>query len=376
MWGWLDRRFFRVYVIPGAVFQSVMIGGGYGTGREIVEYFTAYGFVGGLLGLSVAFLALGSILALTFELARRFRVTEYRSFFKLLLGRAWFLFEILIILLFLLVLAVLASASGNILQDNFGLPYYVGLVLMLVIIGVLTFHGREAVAKVLTFWSFVLYAVFILFFAAVLTHDWDGGSGAASVPAMLDGWWVSGLQYSLYNVAALPVLLYAARDFETRAETFRSGMIGGAIAIVPAVMLHVSLSMAWPDVMDQPIPVYRMMESMGLPVLLLVYSIMLFGTFIETGAGMLQGINDRIDAWLVEKRGTGLTRTARAGLAIAAIVVSALLGLWGIINLIAAGYGTMAWGFLLVYVVPLFTVGLWRIVRGSDRAAAAPAAPD
>ena len=87
---------------------------------------------------------------------------------------------------------------------------------------------------------------------------------------------------------------------------------------------------------------------------------------------MLQGINDRIDAWLVEKRGTGLPRAARAGLAIAAIVVSALLGLWGIINLIAAGYGTMAWGFLLVYVVPLFTVGLWQIVRGNGRTAAVP----
>ncbi|HET6628987.1 MAG TPA: hypothetical protein VFG91_04365 [Woeseiaceae bacterium] len=364
-----DTRFFRVYIIPGAVFQSVMIGGGYGTGREIIEYFTAYGFIGGLLGLLVAFLAIGTILALTFELARRFGVREYRSFFKVLLGRWWFLFEILIILQFLLVLAVLASASGNILRDSFDLPYSVGLVLMLVVIGVLTYYGREAIAKVLTFWSFVLYAVFIAFFIAVLATDWDTGGGAGGA-AILGGWWLSGLQYALYNVAALPLLLYVARDFETRAETFRSGMIGGAIAIIPAVILHVSMYMLYPDVLEQPIPVYWMMAQMAMPVLLLCYSIMLFGTFIETGAGMLQGINDRIDAWLVEKRHRGLTRPAHAALAIVAIIVSALLGFWGITSLIAQGYGTMAWGFLFVYVLPLFTVGVWRIFRGGEPAPA------
>lgn len=35
----------------------------------------------------------------------------------------------------------------------------------------------------------------------------------------------------------------------------------------------------------------------------------------------------------------------------------------GITNLIAQGYGSMAWGFLVVYVVPLSSIGLYRIVR-------------
>ena len=49
MQGVFSSRFVRVYVVPGAVFQSVMIGGGYGTGREIVEFFTSFGLLGGLL---------------------------------------------------------------------------------------------------------------------------------------------------------------------------------------------------------------------------------------------------------------------------------------------------------------------------------------
>ena len=105
------------------------------------------------------------------------------------------------------------------------------------------------------------------------------------------------------------------------------------------------------------------MAQLGMTVLLVIYSVMLFGTFIETGAGMLQGINERVDAFLIEKSGKGLSRMAHAAIAMAAIVVSALLSLWGITNLIAEGYGTIAWGFLAVYVIPLVTIGLYRIVR-------------
>jgi uncharacterized membrane protein YkvI len=363
MAGLFSSRFFRVYIVPGAVYQSVMIGGGYGTGREIVEYFTSYGFLGGLLGLGVAFVALASILALTFEFSRHFQAYDYRNFFKRLLGRGWFAFEVLIILQFLLVLAVLASAAGNILRDNFAIPYGVGLSVMLAVVGVLTFFGRDVIAKALTFWSFFLYAVFFTFFISVFSDGWLPIVDAFDHAEIVSGWWHSGFKYALYNLSSVPLLLYVARVFESRAEALRSGVVAGVIAIVPALIFQIAFFVVYPEILEQAIPVYWMMGKLGMTVLLVVYSVMLFGTFIETGAGMLQGINERIDAFLIEKRGTGLSRLAHAALAVSAIALSALLSLWGITNLIAAGYGTMAWGFLVVYVVPLVTIGLFRIVR-------------
>jgi len=363
MFNFLNSRFFKVYVVPGAVFQSVMVGGGYGTGREIVEYFTSYGFLGGLLGLGIAFACMATILALTFEFARLFQVYDYRNFFKNLVGRGWVLFEALMILLFLLVLAVLASAAGNILQDNFGISYVAGLSIMLVVVGVLTFFGRDVIARVLTFWSFFLYAVFFTFFITVFSNNWAPIGEAVRHAQIIDGWWQSGFRYALYNIAAAPLLLYVARVFETRKEAIGSGVIAGAIAMTPALVFQVAFFAAYPEILEQPIPTYWMMGQLGMSVLLVVYSIMLFGTFIETGAGMLQGINERIDAYLEEKRGKGLSRATHAMIAVSSIGVSAILSLWGITNLIARGYGSMAWGFLFVYVIPLLTIGLYRIIR-------------
>ena len=47
-------KFVRIYLVPGAVFQSILVGGGYGTGREVVEYFTRFGPTGGLLSAGLA----------------------------------------------------------------------------------------------------------------------------------------------------------------------------------------------------------------------------------------------------------------------------------------------------------------------------------
>ena len=47
----MNRQIFRRILMPGLILQSVMIGGGYATGREIVEFFLVLGPTGGLLAM-------------------------------------------------------------------------------------------------------------------------------------------------------------------------------------------------------------------------------------------------------------------------------------------------------------------------------------
>ncbi len=56
---------------------------------------------------------------------------------------------------------------------------------------------------------------------------------------------------------------------------------------------------------------------------------------------------------------------SHAALAVSAVLGSSLLSIWGITNLIAEGYGTMALGFLAIYVIPMMTIGVFRIVRSN-----------
>jgi len=357
------RKFVRIYLVPGAVFQSIVIGGGYGTGREIVQYFTRLGPYGGLLAGMMAFAVFALVIALTFEIGRRFRAYDYRAFFKVLLGEAWFLYEIVAAFMFMLLFAVLIAAASGVLHDGFGLPAWIGIALVFTLIGVLEFFGRETVMRVLTFWSVVLYAVFIAFLIEVYQIIPDAIESAFDAGGIDRGWALSGFQYAMYNMMAIPIVLYVTHDFETRGQAIGSGITAAAIAMIPAMIFHVAFSGAGAEISAAPIPVFAMMNAHAMHVLAIAFSIMLFGTLIETGAGVLQGINERIDKQLVDYRREPLGKWGHTVVAVGFMGLALAVSSIGIVDLIAKAYGTMAWCFFAVYFVPLVTAGVWRLAR-------------
>ena len=175
----MKSTWFQKYLLPGFVFQSVVIGGGYGTGRELAEFFLTNGPVGGLLGMMLVSTVIWSLVcAVTFEFARVFRSNDYRAFFTHLLGRGWILFEICYFLLLLIILAVIAATAGTILEETFALDYTVGVVVMMAVIGFLVFRGSRTIERVLATWSLVLYGVFFTLFIWCMIR-FSGEIGAA-----------------------------------------------------------------------------------------------------------------------------------------------------------------------------------------------------
>jgi uncharacterized membrane protein YkvI len=361
------NRIVRIYLIPGAIMQSVMIGGGYGTGREVIEYFTRHGIWEGILGICVAAVCIAIVFTLSLEISRVFQVFDYRNFFKVLLGPVWFLYEILGVLLFLLVVAVIGSAAGTIAQDEFGLHKYAGIGFMLTAVVILNFYGRAILTTVLAYWSIFLYLVFATYLVSVCVSYSDQIATSLSRPLGDSPWLQSGLQYSFYNITAIPIILYAARGIETRSEAVGAGVIGALLAVIPAMMLHITFASDYPAVLSAELPVYYIFNDLNMNWLKMLYLIVLFGTFIETGAGNIQGFIERLDGWRMEKAGIPFSRITHATVAGIAVILAAVLSSAGIISLIADGYGTLAWGFLAVYVVPLLTIGVYRIIKATTQ---------
>jgi uncharacterized membrane protein YkvI len=365
-------RWIQTYLTPAAVFVSVVIGGGYGTGREVVEYFSLYGMKGGLLGMGMATIVFAVVLACTYEFARVFGVYEYRNFFRQLIGHFWFLFELLYVLAFVLIMGVISSAAGKIVEQELGLPGSLGLIAMLVLVSSLVMFGRGAVEKVLTLWCVLMYGVF----AVYLVKMWGAGGSdpwvLVAASTVDREWWVGGLLYPMYNVAIAPVLLFSARAIRTRRQAIGAGAFTAVFAMVPALLFHLSYTVGYPDVIEQPIPNYWMIDRFGSPLLMAFFLVALFGTLVQTGAGLVHGLIERVEAMLGGVGGHGLNRFARAAIAVSALIVSGLVGLIGIIELIGKGYSATAFGFALVYVLPICTWGVIRIARAGAAAGISP----
>lgn len=348
-----------------------MIGGGYGTGREIVEFFTRFGIGGGLLGLGLVTVCFAVLLAMSYEFARVFQAYDYRRFFRELLGRAWIAFEILYLAMFALVMAVIAAAAGELFKQRLNIPSLVGIGILLFVVMLLTFYGRQWVMRILALKAVLLTIVFIAYFVVISLSAGPRILSEVADSQVLAGWSGNALRYALYSSVVIPAMLFATSAIETRQQAVVSGVISAVVAVLPGVLLHLSFAAGYPDVLVQGIPLDWMISGLGVPALTVAYLIVLFGCLLDTGLCFIQSVNERIDGWRAEAKKEPLSRRARAGIAILCAFVSGLLSLFGVVDLIAQGYGTMAWGFLALYVGPLLTLGLYRLV---SRRAPPPAA--
>jgi uncharacterized membrane protein YkvI len=353
---------FRRYLLPGFVFQSVVIAGGYGTGRELVEFFLTRGPLGGLLAIGVTTLIWSAVSMATFELSRLWGAFDYRHFFQKLLGRGWWLFEVCYVGLLMIVLAVVAAASGAIAEETFGVNYWLGVTLVMVSVGALVFGGNRTIERFFTLWSFVLYALYLVFFLWCFQRF--GGTITANLTAEPagSGWLWAGLSYAGYNLAVIPPVLTTLRVHQTRRESFIAGALTGPIGMIPGLLFYLATIGKYPDILDARVPANVLLELLGSRAFQVAFQVVLFGTLVETGAGLIHAFNERISGLRADENAQ-LPRWVRPAVALGLLALGTFISRFGLIDLIARGYGTLTVGFILVYVIPVLTLGVYRIFR-------------
>ena len=91
---------------------------------------------------------------------------------------------------------------------------------------------------------------------------------------------------------------------------------------------------------------------------------MIFAALLESGASSVHAINERISQALLVRRGKVLSNRARLLIALALLVGCMFVAQrFGLVALIANGYRALGYILIAVYVVPLLTIGVWRLVQ-------------
>ena len=359
----------RTYLLPGFIFQSLIIGGGYGTGRELVEFFMLEGPGSGLAGMAVATLIWSVVLAVSFELARATGRYDYRSFLAGLLGRGWVAYEVVYLVGLVLVVSVLGSAAGTIAAEMVGWPEAAGNVVVIVLVGLLAFFGSAAIERVMSVWSVALYGVFAVVLVMAFGRFGPAISGALSETAADGGNWLgAGAAYAAYNVGLVPAILFVVRHLPDRRTAIISGALAGPLAMLPGLLIYLAMLAGYPAILAEAVPSDYLLATLDAPVVRLVFQVILFGTFIETGTALVHGFNER----LAGVAGPRMTGAVRAGVAAAMLVTALFVAeAVGLVDLIRSGYGALTWGYWVVFVIPVLTVGVYRLLanRSPDPAA-------
>ena len=88
--------YLKTILLPGIILQSVLIGGGFATGREIVEYGGKFGPYGWISGISI-FFGFTIMSIVSFEACRKWQVYDYKSLMIKLVGKGWVIYELIYI---------------------------------------------------------------------------------------------------------------------------------------------------------------------------------------------------------------------------------------------------------------------------------------
>jgi uncharacterized membrane protein YkvI len=357
----IRSKFFSVYLLPGFIFQSLVIGGGYGTGRELVEFFMTKGPVEGLLGMIISTVIWSVIMAISFEIARMAKSYDYRVFIRSFLGSAWWLYEIIYISGLILVIAVLGSAAAELTGQFFPGMNFIGLLIMMLSVGIIAFYGNQLIERVFSLWSICLYVVFLVLLVICFYRFGEVILSNLRWTSSSESWLRGGLEYAAYNIGPMPAMIFIAIHFENRHQALTSGMIAGLITILPGVMIYLAMLSAYPGIIHESIPIDYVLAQLDNYYLTTAFRIILFGTFIETGVGLIHGMNERISG-VFKEHDKDMPGWLRISIAIGVLIVCIFVAdTFGLIDLIAKGYGTLTWGYMLVFVFPVLTIGLYRI---------------
>jgi len=357
---------FRRYVLPGLAFKAVVIGGGYATGREIVTFFLPSGAIGGLYGLLITTAIWSAICAVTFAFALHTRTADYRSFFLALLGPFWRIYEIAYFLALLVLLAVFAAAAGAIVEAVLAWPSIVGTILLMGLIALFAAYGNDSVERLFKYVSFLLYGTYGLFVALSFANFGDRITNAFAHGTVTGHWAGGGITYAGYNIIGAIVILPVTRHLLCRKDALIAGLIAGPLAAFPAILFFICMSAYATAIRGEVLPSDFLLERLDFPAFRLLFQLMVFAALLESGTGGVHAINQRIAHAYQASRGREMSRFLRTGITIALLFVAVFVaGQFGLVALIANGYRWLAYTFLLIYVLPIMTLGVWRLVRSN-----------
>jgi uncharacterized membrane protein YkvI len=325
----------------GATYAGTVIGAGFASGQEIVQFFASFGKTG-LAGIAVAAVLFAWLGGRLLETGHHLRATAYHQAIYHVCGRrAAIILDVLTALFLFVMLAVMFAGIATVGRDSLGLPYNLGLAAAGAAVAVTVLGGIRGVAVA----NLAIAPLLVVCIAAVglyslAYHAFDPIHLAAPPsPASQSAphWLLATLIYASYNLmVAATVLVPLGGAVPHYASRAGGGALGGLILGGLAAFLTLVILIHHPDSLTHEIPILQV-ASQQHPLASIVYTAILLAAMYTTALASLYGCAGKMAA------ATGLHPAVTA---VMVTVAAVICGQFGFANLIkylfpVFGYATL-----------------------------------
>lgn len=233
----------RIFIIAFA-FVGIIVGAAFASGRESLQFYTSFGLVGGygVILATIFYVYCGMMLVL---IGKRLKTNNYiEAIFTMsgpYLGRV---IDYVIIFTMITTGIGMLAGGGSILQQHFGVPFWVGSLVMTLIVAFTIMLRVQKVVIAIGFLTPVLLIVLLIVCVhslltvdgSLLSYEAKVIATKATLPDSLPNWWIAALNHVSFNIA---VGAGMAIVMGGTVNSDRDAMLGGALGgfLVGAILL-------------------------------------------------------------------------------------------------------------------------------------------
>ncbi|TWT04329.1 hypothetical protein FQV26_15430 [Planococcus sp. CPCC 101016] len=281
----------------GSAFVGIIVGAGFASGQEILQYFTSFGYMGTVAAILATALFAYLGMSLT-RLGSRMKTTSHKEAIFGISGRIiGTIVDYIIILTLFGVGVVMIAGAGSIFSQQFNLPAPLGSTVMVVLV-VLTImmNVQKVIAIIGSITPFLIIAVIGLAVYSLVTMDSSFAalnSIANEQTSALPNWFISAINYVSFNIAvgaSMAIVMGGTEKDEKVAA--RGGFIGGLILGGLIILSHLAIFSKVDIVGSAEMPLLQIADDIS-PVLGVFMSFVLFGMIYNTAVSMLFSFSAR-----------------------------------------------------------------------------------
>lgn len=294
------HRFMQIMKIAMA-FVGVIVGAGFASGQEVLQYFVSFG-VGGLWGAALSGVVMTLMAIIILQLGSYFRAGEHGEVFKRVAHPVFSrILDIGVVVTLFSTGFVMFAGAGSNMEQQWGLPLWVGAILMLALVlaaGMLDVDKVTAIIGAIT--PFILIFIVLASVYTLLTADVDvahlDAVARETVSTTLPHWTVAAVNYVGFNlmVAVSMAIVIGGTMFHPR-WAGRGGMIGGLIYSAMIVLSALTLFAAVETVGTHDLPMLTIINELN-PVLGQLMAVVVYAMIFNTALGMFYALGKRLTA--------------------------------------------------------------------------------
>lgn len=271
-----------------AVYVGTVVGAGFATGKEIVEFFTQYGAFG-TIGVFISGSLFTWMGARMMVMARRIGAASYQQFNRYLFGNVMSpLVTVIMTAMIMGVVAVMIAGAGAVFEEQLGLPKQAGIMITLCLSFVVMLYDIKGLLSVnaLIVPAMVLFSAVVLF--KLLAMGKWGGEGWLTIDHSLKAF-LAPLSYAAFNLTmAQPVLVPLAQEADDETTVQRGAMMGGLLLTGILLSSHFVL-LSFPHVLSYDIPMAEVIRSF-FSLFYWMYILVIYGEILTSIIGGVFGL--------------------------------------------------------------------------------------